>query len=137
MSPFPNEWSFLAGAWKFALVLAGREADANALVAGALGAVSKRADLHERERIRRVFFSILSREGAKAAVVGNPETPAERATHFLHRLPEPSRQAITLLCLGIFSGEGLAEFLGKSEPDLARCLDEARAAIKQNPPTTP
>ena len=132
MSLFPKEWSFLAEAWKFSLVLTGREADATALVSGALSAVSKRADLHESERIRRVFFSVLCREGAKAAVTENPETPAEQATHFLHQLPEPSRQAITLLCLGAFSGEHLAELLGKSEPELARCLDEARTVLKQH-----
>lgn len=132
MSPFPKEWSFLSDAWKFALVLTGREAGATALVSGALSAVSKRPDLHESKRIRRVLFSILCREGAKAAVTGNPETQAEQATFFLHRLPEPSRQAITLLCLGAFSGEHLEELLGKSEPDLARCLDEARAVLKQH-----
>ena len=126
---FPKEWSFLAEAWKFALVLTGREADATALVATALDAVSKRTDLHESERTKRVLFSVLCREGAKSSVVGNPETPAERATCFLHQLPEPSRQAITLLCLGVFSGEHLAGLLGMSEPELARCLDEARAAL--------
>ena len=132
MSPFPKEWSFLTDAWKFALVLTGREADATALVSAALGEVSKRADLHESERTKRVLFSILCREGAKAAAAGSPETPAERATIFLHQLPEPSRQAIALLCLGIFSGEHLAGLLRKSEPQLAQCLDEARAALKQH-----
>ncbi|MCK9588453.1 MAG: hypothetical protein WC076_01025 [Terrimicrobiaceae bacterium] len=129
MSPYPQEWSFLTEAWKFALVLTGREAAATALVSGALGAVSKRADLHETERAKRVFFSMLCREGAKAAVVAGPETPAEQALFFLHRLPEPSRQAITLFCLGVFSGEHLAGLLGKSEPELARCLDEARQRL--------
>ena len=132
MSPFPKEWSFLTDAWKFALVLTGREADATALVSGALQAVSKRADLHERERTKRMIFSILCREGAKAAGLGNPETPAERSVFILHQLPEPSRQAITLLCLGVFSGEHLAGLLGKSEPELAQCLNEAREALKQH-----
>ena len=132
MSPFPKEWSFLNDAWKFALVLTGREADATALVSGALQAVSKRVDLHERERTKRMIFSILCRDGAKAAAVGNPETPAERSVFILHQLPEPSRQAITLLCLGVFSGEHLAGLLGKSEPELARCLNEAREALKQH-----
>lgn len=129
MSSFPKEWSFLAEAWKFSLVLTGREAAATALVSGALTTVSKRADLHEPERARRVLFSILCREGAKAAVVAAPETPAEKATFFLHQLPEPSRQAITLLYLGAFSGEQLAGLLGKSEPELARCLEGARASL--------
>ena len=132
MSPFPKEWSFLTDAWKFALVLTGREADATALVSAALVTVSKRADLHESERTRRVLFSILCREGAKAAASRSPETPAEKSTYFLHQLPEPSRQAITLLCLGVFSGEHLAGLLRKSEPELARCLDEARTALKQH-----
>ena len=130
MSLFPKEWSFLTEAWKFALVLTGREAAATALVSGALDAVSKRADLHEAERTRRVLFSILCREGAKAAMVAAPETPAEQATFFLHQLPEPSRQAITLLCLGTFSGENLAGLLGKSEPELARCLGDARERLQ-------
>ena len=129
MSLFHKEWSFLTEAWKFALVLAGREAAATALVSGALGTVLKRADLHETERARRVLFSILCREGAKSAVVTAPETPAEQAVFFLHQLPEPSRQAITLLYLGAFSGEQLAGLLGKSEPELARYLDEARARL--------
>ena len=130
MSLFPKEWSFLTEAWKFALVLTGREAAATALVSGALDAVSKRADLHEAERTRRVLFSILCREGAKATEVAVPETPAEQATFFLHQLPEPSRQAITLLCLGTFSGENLAGLLGRSEPELARCLGDARARLQ-------
>jgi len=133
MSVFPKEWSFLAEAWKFALVLTGREAAATALVSGALGAVSKRADLHETERTRRLLFSILCREGAKAAVVAAPETPAEEAVIFLHQLPEPSRQAVTLLCLGAFSGEQLAGLLGKSEPELARCIDDARSLLRARP----
>ena len=130
MSLFSKEWSFLAEAWKFALVLTGREAAATALVSGALDAVSKRADLHEAERTRRVLFSILCREGAKAAVVAAPETPSEQAVFFLHQLPEPSRQAIALLSLGAFSGERLAGLLGKSEPELARCLDDARSRLQ-------
>ena len=130
MSLFHKEWSFLTEAWKFALVLTGREAAATALVSRALGAVSKRADLHETERARRVLFSILCREGAKAAVAAAPETPAEEAVFFLHQLPEPSRQAITLLCLGAFSGEQLAGLLGTSEPELARYLDGARSRLR-------
>ena len=130
MSLFPKEWSFLAEAWKFSLVLTGREAAATALVAGAVTAVSKRADLHEAERTRRVLFSILCREGAKAAAVAAPETPAEQAVFFLHQLPDPSRQAITLLSLGAFSGERLASLLGKSEPELTRCLVDARSRLR-------
>lgn len=45
--------TFLPDAWKFALVLAGREATATALVSGALDVVSKRGDLHESERTKR------------------------------------------------------------------------------------
>ena len=130
MSVFPKEWSFLTEAWKFALVLTGREAAATALVSGALDAVSKRADLHEAERSRRVLFSILCREGAKAAAAAAPETPSEQAVFFLHQLPEPSRQAVTLLTLGVFSGEQLAGLLGKSEPELARSLDDARSRLR-------
>ena len=63
MSLFPKEWPFLTEAWKFALVLTGREAAATALVAQALSAVSKRSDLHETGRTKRLFFSILCREG--------------------------------------------------------------------------
>jgi len=136
MSLFHKEWPFLAEAWKFALVLTGREAAATALVSGALGAVSKRADLHETERARRVLFSILCREGAKAAAAA-PETPAEEAVFFLHQLPEPSRQAITLLYLGAFSGEELAGLLGKSAPELARHLGEARARLQPHFPPRP
>lgn len=129
MSQFPKEWSFLPKAWKFALVLTGREAAASSLVSAALRAVAKRSDLHEAERTKRVLFSILCREGAKATQVTGPETAAEQATFFLHQLPEPGRQAITLLCLGLFSGEQLAGLLGKSEPELARCLGEARERL--------
>jgi hypothetical protein len=129
MSLYPKDWAFLPDAWKFALVVAGREAAATALVSGALDVVSKRGDLHEAERTKRVLFSILCREGAKAARVDNPQTPAEHATFFLHQLPEPSRQAITLLCLGVFSGEHLAGLLRKSEAELAGCLGEARERL--------
>ena len=129
MSLFPKDWAFLPDAWKFALVLAGREATATALVSGALDVVSKRGDLHESERTKRVLFSILCREGAKAERVDSPQTPAEQATFFLHQLPEPSRQAVALLCLGVFSGEHLAGLLGKSEAELARCLGEARERL--------
>ena len=129
MSQFPKEWSFLPGAWKFALVLTGREAAATALVSAALSAVEKRADLQGSERTKRVLFSILCRDGAKAAPVAAPETAAEQATFFLHQLPEPARQAITLLCLGLFSGEQLAGLLGKSEAELARCLGDARERL--------
>lgn len=129
MSSFAKDWAFLPDAWKFALVLAGREAAATALVSGALDAVSRRNDLHEADRTKRVLFSILCREGAKAARVDSPQTAAEQATFFLHQLPEPSRQAVTLLCLGVFSGEQLAGLFGKSEAELARCLGEARARL--------
>lgn len=130
MSPFPKEWSFLSDAWKFALVLTGREAAASALVSSALSSISKRADLHESERTKRVFFSILCREGARSPVVAAPETPTEKSIFFLHRLPDPSRQAISLLCLGVFSGEQLAGLLGQSKAELARCLDGARLALR-------
>jgi len=129
MSSFPKDWAFLPDAWKFALVLAGREAAATALVSSALDVVSKRGDLHEAERTKRVLFSILCREGARAERANSPQTPAEQATFFLHQLPEPSRQAIALLCLGVFSGEYLAGLLGKSEAELARCLGEARERL--------
>lgn len=129
MSLFPKEWPFLSEAWKFALVLTGREAAATGLVSGAIEAVSKRADLHEAGRTKRVFFSILCREGAKFSEILAPETPVEQAVHFLHRLPEPSRRAITLLYLGVFSGEHLAGLLGQSETGLAKCLEEARSRL--------
>lgn len=130
MSLFPKEWPFLAEAWKFALVLTGREAAATALVSKALAAISKRADLHELTRTKRVFFSILCREGSKTGTVLDPETPAEQTVFFLHKLPEPSRRAITLLYLGAFSGEQLAGLLGQSEAELARCLEEARSFLR-------
>ena len=132
MSLFPKEWSFLTDAWKFALVLTGREAEATALVSGALSVVLKRMDLNEGERTKRVLFSILCRDGARVPVSVNPTTPAEQATFFLHQLPEPSRQAITLLCLGTFSGEHLAGLLEMSETELARCLDGGRTTLKQH-----
>lgn len=130
MSLFPKEWPFLAEAWKFALVLTGRESAATALVSKALAAISKRADLHELTRTKRVFFSILCREGGKTGTVLDPETPAEQTVFFLHKLPEPSRRAITLLYLGAFSGEQLAGLLGQSEAELARCLEEARSFLR-------
>ncbi|MFZ4774060.1 MAG: hypothetical protein ACOYM3_01775 [Terrimicrobiaceae bacterium] len=135
MSLFPKEWPFLNEAWKFALVLTGREAAATALVAQALAAVSKRSDLHETGRTKRIFFSILCREGAKSPVMDNPETPAERTVFFLHKLPEPSRQAISLLYLGAFSGEHLAAILHQSEAELARSLDDARSRLRPHFPT--
>ena len=137
MSLFSKEWSFLPEAWKFALVLTGREAAATRLVSEALNAVSKRTDLHEASRTKRVLFSILCREGAKAAVVAAPETPAEQAAFFLHGLPNLPRQAITLFALGVFSGEQLARILGQSEPELARCLEEARALLRPALAPTP
>lgn len=129
MSSLPKDWTFLPEAWKFALVLAGREEAATALVSTALDAISKRGDLHDAERTKRVFFSILCREGAKAERCESPRTPAEQTTFFLHHLPDPSRQAITLLCLRIFSDHHLAGLLGKSESELARCLGEARERL--------
>jgi hypothetical protein len=129
MSLFPKEWSFLDEAWKFALVLTGREAAATTLVSNALQMLSKRTDLHEAGRAKRLLFSIL-REGSDAPSVAAPETPAEEAAFFLHQMPDPQRQAITLFCLGVFSGERLARLLGKSEPELAQCLEEARALLR-------
>ena len=117
-------------AWKFALVLTGREAAATALVAQALAAVSKRSDLHELGRTKRLFFSILCREGVKSPVLDAPETPAEQAVFVFHKLPEPSRQALSLLYLGAFSGEHLAALLGQSEGELARSLEDARARLR-------
>lgn len=132
MSLFPKEWAFLNEAWKFALVLTGREAAATALVSSALATVSKRADLHEATRTKRVLFSILCREGAKAPVVAEPETAAEQSLFVLHQLPEPSRQALALLYLGVYCGEPLADLLELSEARLARSLDEARTRLKPN-----
>lgn len=138
MSSFPKEWPFLTEAWKFALVLSGRESAATELVSGTLAAISKRPDLHEVGRTKRIFFSMLCREGAKFTGVSAPETPTEQAVYFLHQLPEPSRKAMALLCLGVFSGEHLAGLLGQSEAGLARCLDEARARLRpQFAPPTP
>ncbi len=130
MSQFPKEWPFLPEAWKFALVLTGRESAATALVSQALVAIAKRADLHEPTRTRRVFFSILCREGGRTGAVLDPGTAAEQEVFFLHKLPEPSRRAITLLYLGAFSGEQLAGLLGQSEAELARCLEEARSFLR-------
>ncbi|MBE2202859.1 MAG: hypothetical protein IAE94_00760 [Chthoniobacterales bacterium] len=135
MSLLPKDWAFLPDAWKFALVLTGREATATALVSSALDAISKRNDLQEAERIKRVLFSTLCREGTKAERMASPETPAERATFFLHQLPDPSRPAITLLCLRVFSGEHLAALLEKSESKLAQSLGDARERLQ--PRTTP
>jgi DNA-directed RNA polymerase specialized sigma24 family protein len=130
MSPFPNEWSFLSEAWKFALVLTGREAAATSLVSSTLAVVAKRADLHEKERTTRVFFSLLRRAATPPAAPLPPETDAERRLFFLHQLPGPAREAISLLYLGAFSGEHLAELLGQSKAELARHLLDARTALR-------
>jgi len=137
MSSLPKEWSFLPDAWKFALVLTGCESAATALVTATVRTISRRSDLHESARMRRVFFSHLSREGAKAARIETPATPAERKAFCFHQLPEPGRQALALFSLGLFPGEQLAGLLGKSESALAKTLGEARARLQANLPSHP
>lgn len=127
MTDFSKDWAFLPQAWKLALVVTGREAAATELVSATLDAVVRRADLHERERTKRVFFSMLLRAPGGGVVA--PETAAEHAVSAMHRLPDPGRRVLALLYLGLFGGDELAEIAGESAAGLARTLNGARGLL--------
>lgn len=134
MSSVSHDWSFLPAAWKYALVLGGRESAATALLTGALTEISKRSDVWDSARMRRLLLSTIHREGSKTARVGDPASPAERSAFIFHGMAEPGRSAITLLCLGLFSGEHLAGLLGLGERELAGILQQARESLSTTLP---
>lgn len=129
MSPVSHDWSFLPEAWKYALVLGGRESAATALLTGALTAISKRPDVWESSRMRRLLFSTIHREGNKSVRISDPVSPAERDVFIFHGMAEPGRSAVALLCLELFSGEHLAGLLGLGERELVGVLQQARDSL--------
>lgn len=129
MSCETDEWPFLDDAWKYALVLTGRESDALESVRATLALLARRTDAADPARAKRILFSSIYRSARPSAPVSDPPSAAELAVGPLHHLPEPGRSALALLCLGLFSGEELAGILGESLPDLARALGDARHTL--------
>jgi DNA-directed RNA polymerase specialized sigma24 family protein len=129
MSCKTDEWPFLDDAWKYALVLTGREADALESVRATLALLARRTDAADPAREKRILFSSIYRSAKPTTPASEPPSAAEQAVDPLHNLPEPGRSALTLLCLGLFSGEELAGVLGEPLPDLARALGDARHTL--------
>lgn len=129
MSSATKNWAFLPDAWKYALVLAGTEHAATALLSETLKSLSQRLDLWDMNRTRRLLFSSLYRQGLRISRVKPSDSSFENRLLPFHELEEPGRSALVLLYLGLFSSEHLALLLGYSESELANILSRARAAL--------
>ena len=129
MTSATEEWSFLDDAWRYALVLTGREETALELVESSLEKLARRTDAADPSRAKKILFSTLYRSHRTIAAPPAPTTPAETAANRFRGLPEPGRSAWILLSLGLFAGEDLAGLLGETTSDLAAYLTDVRRAF--------
>lgn len=132
MTSLPKEWRFLRAAWIYALVLSGNEASATEMVSKALGDVSARNDLVSSKRRRRLFFSILYREGQKCPQHTEADKNLPPGLAGLHGIPEPSRSALALLHLRLFDADQIAVIIGKTEKELPEILASARGEFSKS-----
>ena len=122
--------------YRFALVLANDSSQATYLVAE-----SVREVLHERgegsvRRIRWLIFQKI-RQKALRRIPGKGAGSLPSLLAALHALPEPSRSAMALLCLGSFSLQDLESFLDLSIRELGQALEIARTDLKRSLPLPP
>jgi len=120
----PPSRTLLISAWKYAYVLTGQEQSASALVEKVVGNVERQGLFREEASAWAGLFSGLYHESLPPA-----DSEVSSAISDLHHLQEPARSALTLLCLGHFSGEALGDMLGLSEAKLAEALSLARRSL--------
>jgi len=126
----PAEHShLLENAWRFAHVLTGCTEGANRAFDEALGEVRRHPHAEDEDRIARLFLTTLRRRCLKFPA--RCELTGRAAG--LHRLLEPGRSALTLLCLNALSAREMERVLSINAKALADALEQARAAVRAFP----
>ena len=146
---FPS--ATLAEFYRFALLLTGRSAAAERVIAETLSEVEMQLDQIRTEANRQAWLAQRIRERCLKNNADNPAPVVPRllrtepapgappevlgieayilAEHF-HCLPEPGRSALALFYLDLFSPEEIAKLLKMSLEELGAALAEARAALQ-------
>ena len=137
MSQLTKEWRFLRSGWIYAFVLTGKQAAATELVSKALKEVVERNDLVSSRRKRRLFFTMLFREGHKIPRSATTEDGSSPMLTRLHGIPEPGRSALALLHLRLFAPDQIAVIVDQTEKQLPDLLKTARNDISKIVPATP
>ena len=113
-------------AWRFAHVLCGCADGASRAFDEALNEIRRHPHADDDDRVPRLFLTILRRRclkvPARCDLTGRPAA--------LHRLLEPGRSALTLLCLDVLPAREIQRVLSLDERHLAEALEQARASLK-------
>jgi len=126
MSNEPDEWDFLQTAWQFAHLLTGNEKGAAAIFDDSVAEVLKHPDSGDYERAKWLLFRVIRLRCLKYPAACELTGPAEK----LHKLPEPGRSALAILCLDALDAEDIRRVLHLHERELVMALDKARAALR-------
>lgn len=125
--------STISNLYRFALVLTKNTSRAVSLVEESVHEVLHRRGGESARRVRWLIFQEV-RQKALHQVVEEEKESLSGMLAALHRLPEPSRSAMTLFCLESFSLQDLESFLDLSTRQLGEALEMARVNLKQSLP---
>ncbi len=125
--------STISNLYRFALVLTKNASQAERLVEESVREVLYRGNGESARRIRRLIFQKVRQKAlGQTANEGVGDIPPDEIVMALHALPEPSRSAITLLCLESFPLQDLESFLDLSTQELGEALEAARSSLKRS-----
>jgi hypothetical protein len=116
----------LESAWRFAHVLTGCSEGASRAFDEALTEIRRHPHVDDEDRFATLFFTILRRRCLKFAA----RNELTGRTADLHRLTEPGRSALVLLCLNVLPARELARVLSLEARMLADALEQSRAALR-------
>ena len=115
----------LENAWRFAHVLTGCAEGAARAFDESLEEVRRHPHADDEDRMARLFFNTLRRRCLKFPA--RCELAGRVAD--LHRLPEPGRSALVLLCLNILPASEMERVLNLDGRTLSASLEQARSAL--------
>jgi len=125
--------STISNLYRFALVLTKNALQAERLVGESVREVLYRGSGESARRIRWLIFQKVRQRALSQ--IANEETgdiSSNEIVTALHALPEPSRSAMTLLCLESFSLQDLESLLDLSTQELGEALKAARSRLKHS-----
>lgn len=118
---------YIQALYRLALIQTGRSSDAEIVVQDVIGKVFQRSERSsEATNIQHVFrMAYAQRES-----LPRPEsTELQGWPRALHNLPEPSRSALTLFYLEVFSPSTIAEIVGLPIEELADLVTLGRQSL--------
>jgi hypothetical protein len=129
MSERAEHSDWLEKAWRFAYVLTGCTEGASSTFGETLAEVSRHPHADEEERVASLFFKVLRRRCLKFPARNELQGNAVA----LHALVEPSRSALTLLCLNALPAREIQRVLDIDARALAEALEKARTTLSTQP----